>query len=776
MPEDLEVKIKVSPDTQSLKDTEKRLNETFQDMTVDFDVDSAKVEQAARKVRNTFKKYLKTSGTVGEGGIEGMFPGISALSTKNQAKLKALLENAPGKAAFMSRIPDPTGMFQPTQVNRSGGMIYHSNLVGMLATDAAAKMGIKGAGQKDIFTASLLHGRFKYLDSGRANPNAISDAAIWARSMGLGGAADILSGKNQTGYDILSKADYIASMRSRADDLVFGDKGSPVWSDVGSVFENAVAAGEGRWKDAGAEHTADNFEMISDNAEDVKDAIDEIGEASGDETDSLQDWRDNLKGVIGDLSMIGEILGKMGATALGVTVASVHGAATTSASLNNLAPFADLSTTDLLYNKLAAKKIGIGEEDVNNAVVQFAQNRGQFVTTGEGFDLFSMTFQKAIQEAVTSQDPNESYWKLVQEALNDLKGADKDRRQQLLALIPKYLGETGAQLVGYAYAKNITDVNDLRSSSYDRGKYATQYNQLESQNEELVEILSEIKDTTSWWKRAWNEWLGMPFLKQIAKWAEGLTDAAQNTEAKVKEKQKQLHESVVSGAYFEKSWWQRADEAAWMSNLNMTLERDVIDKAKQIYGAKGLQDDMKLRTQMLSASSDWYQSKYGATADYLKLYSTGTMQKKGRASDWYTNYLKRGIDFSGNELANYAAGAEAMQAVEAIQEVLSPFDAIFSDKVDSSMEGAIRQLIGVYFARATDMDYKQQQAYFTGEQFNQVIELLSKLSSPMEWSQAVQQAEIALNVTVSPDNTKYVQVQNKHGSANTPSEDTRRTY
>lgn len=775
MPEDLEVKIKVSPDTQSLKDTEKRLNETFQDMTVDFDVDSAKVEQAARKVSNTFKKYLKTSGTVGEGGIEGMFPGISALSTKNQAKLKALLENAPGKAAFMSRIPDPTGMFQPTQVNRSGGMIYHSNLVGMLATDAAAKMGIKGTGQKDIFTASLLHGRFKYLDSGRANPNAISDAAIWARSMGLGGAADILSGKNQTGYDILSKADYVASMRSRADDLVFGDKGSPVWSDVGSVFENAVAAGEGRWKDAGAEHTADNFEMISDNAEDVKDAIDEIGEASGDETDSLQDWRDNLKGVIGDLSMIGEILGKMGATALGITVASAHGAATASVSLNNLAPFADLSTTDLLYNKLAAKKIGIGEEDVNNAVVQFAQSRGQFVTTGEGFDLFSMTFQKAIQEAVTSQDPNESYWKLVQEALNDLKGADKDRRQQLLALIPKYLGETGAQLVGYAYAKNITDVNDLRSSSYDRGKYATQYNQLESQNEDLVEILSEIKDTTSWWKRAWNEWLGMPFLKQIAKWAESLTDAAQNTEAKVKEKQRQLHESVISGAYFEKSWLQRADESAWMSNLGMSLERDVIDKAKEIYGKSGLRNDIKLRNQMTSASSDWYKyEKYGSTTTYLQQYAKGKM--KNRAGDWYTTYISKSRDFGGVYMSEYAASKEATDAMKAVQSILAPYSAILSDKVDTDIEGSIRQYVGTYFAQAYNMTEEQQRAYFTGEQFNKFIDLLSQIAPNMTYAQAVQQAEIALNVTVSPDNTKYVQVQNKHGSANTPNEDTRRTY
>lgn len=749
MAEELDLVIKARPDKQSLAETSKLIDKTFSDIDVDVSVDSAKVEGAAKRIASIMKKYAKTSGNAfGETFLE-QFPGAATLSGKNQARLQALMENAPGKNAYYSKMPDPTGGFHPTQINRAGGLISHSNLVATAAAAEAAKMGVSKKDQKDIVTAALIHNRFRYLDSGKINPNVISDATTWANVYGLSGAANVLSGGNPAYLDILSKVDAVASLRSRTSDMIMGSD-SFVWKDPSNLLESAVSAGEGRWKDPDMAHTADNFEL-------VKDGMDEITDASDDETEKLQEWRDQLKNVAADLSMLAYLVKKIGTVAVDFTKSSINEASSASKNFNDLAYFANLSAKDMWFNELAGEKIGIGKNAVTDAVIDFASRRGQFKTTGEGLDLFSMTFTRAIDEAINSTDPNESYWKLAQEVLDKVKGADPTTRQQLLALVPKYLGNTGAQLVGYAAAKGITDINDLRSSQYKVGDKAGDiYSNLESQNEDLVDVEKAINAQLAWWKSVWNEFVSLPVLKLLESWLSKATEVGEGAKGKIDEYHRTMTSAVVTGAYWNDIRFRAAENYDYMIQTPYT--EDVIKKSETLYKLNAIKFNTATKAEYADlgkayVAGRWNQSGYAQFENYLK----GEANKNA----WFTN-LTSGKTYSGAELSE--AG---QQASKYFKEHLSKWqNEAFTDNYLSADEQMVRDYIVTYFMKGENMklDSAEQKAYYAG--FADFFDILTKdfAQNPGAF---VPTALDELHLTVSTDTGEFTKdiIQNKTTSA-----------
>lgn len=439
---------------------------------------------------------------------------FSPVQTRNRGYIKEI------------EIPDPTDKKGKKKIKQkeltAGGLVKHTNAV----TDAvnaqikrensyARKYNldtIKQAEREDILAAAMLHDRFKYTETGRINPNAMNDAAAWARVGGLDGAFNILSDPNSRGARIISAIDYATSQESRSGDMdENGRWNKDMKKSKLDVLDAAVKSGEGRWKDPDSAHVVDNFEVIND--------------ATQEENENLEDWRDNLKGVIGDLGIIALILKGIQAIAKGVikfdafSEKMVKGVAEGMPTRSNIGA----TTEDIHRMRAGSGYLNLPQETIYNSVAKLATAQGEFATTGKGLELFYGSVAKGLEPILRNMhDPKEAWKQSMDLFLNELtvlKQADDQLGvEKLLNSIGQFMGDEAVTVLSKMLDFNFDSQtsNDVTSiaallDKYRNNPYGDESERAEALNSELNTIRQSIQQSYNAMASDWMEYFGKPF-------------------------------------------------------------------------------------------------------------------------------------------------------------------------------------------------------------------------------------------------------------------------
>lgn len=461
---------------------------------------------------------------------KGVAKGIAQIrdETKRQ-NLTSIMSEAGGNFdRFNAAASYHSGTEAPIQLRGKGGLSTHT---GNVATAVSAQIqrenestytkftgskqynatvaknipGIIGSDERDdIIAAATLHDRFKYTNSGKLNPNAMKDAAQWAKIFGYEEAANILSDPESKGGRIISAIDFAASRESRWADM---DEGGN-WKDKDfDVLDAAVKSGEGRWKKPDSDHVVDNFEVIND--------------ATQEENENLEDWRDNLKGIIGDLGIIALLMKGMKAVAkfdqwAEQTVKSTAEGLPTRSNIG-------ATSTDLYRMRSASGYLNLDSNAIYDSVSALAERQGEFATTGQGLELFYGSVAQGLEPILKNMnDPIEAWnqsMDLFLKELTTLKEAgDQQGIDKLLNAVQKFMGDDAktilSRIIDYNFDSQTT--NDIRNMGalYDKSfdnPYAWESERSEAINSELNTFRESIKSSFNAIADDWEDIFGVRF-------------------------------------------------------------------------------------------------------------------------------------------------------------------------------------------------------------------------------------------------------------------------
>lgn len=526
-------------------------------LTIGFEADKESLKETLEDVKKEIRKEQKkgkatvkvSASAVDNTSPSRVIPGMSRI--KNQQKHDALsfiLGEAGGtwerfstaadyhKGTFSPvqtrnrgyikeiEVPDPTDKKGKKKIKQreltAGGLVKHTNAV-TSAVEAQIKREneytkenprkrsmIKQAEREDILAAAMLHDRFKYTETGRINPNAMKDAAAWARVGGLEGAYNILSDPESRGAKIISAVDYATSQESRSGDMdENGRWNKDMRKSKLDVLDAAVKSGEGRWKKSDSAHIVDNFERVN--------------EATQEENENLEDWRDNLKGIIGDLGIIALLMKGLKAvykfdkwseqtvksTAEGMPTRSNIGA----------------TTEDIHRMRAGSGYLNLPQETIYNSVAKLATAQGEFATTGKGLELFYGSVAKGLEPILRNMhDPKEAWKQSMDLFLNELtvlKQADDQLGvEKLLNSIGQFMGEEAVTVLSRMLDFNFDSQtsNDVTSISalldkYRGNPYGNETERTEAINSELNTLRQSIQQSYDAMATDWATYFGKPF-------------------------------------------------------------------------------------------------------------------------------------------------------------------------------------------------------------------------------------------------------------------------
>lgn len=486
--DDLSLKVGFDPNTEALEaEIEKAVGKG--------------IAKGIANIRNEAKRQNLTSIISDAGGNFDRFNAAAAYHSGTEAPIQ--LRGKGGLYAHTGNVSSSV----ITQIQRENEATY-TKFTGSKQYNATVAKHIPGIidsdERDDIIAAATLHDRFKYTSAGKLNPNATKDAAQWAKIFGYDEAANILSDPNSRGGRIISAIDFAASRESRWADM--DENGAWKKQDF-DVLDAAVKAGEGRWKDPDSAHVVDNFEIIND--------------ATQEENKNLEDWRDNLKGIIGDLGIIALLMKGMKAvmkfdkwaeqtvktTAEGLPTRSNIGA----------------TSTDLYRMRSASGYLNLDSNAIYDSVSALAERQGEFATTGQGLELFYGSVAQGLEPILKNMnDPIEAWNQSMDLFLKELtalkEAGDQQGIDKLLNSIEKFMGGNAktilSRIIDYNFDSQTT--NDIKNMSalYDKSfdnPYAWESERSEALNSELNTLRESIKASYNAIADDWEATFGVRF-------------------------------------------------------------------------------------------------------------------------------------------------------------------------------------------------------------------------------------------------------------------------
>lgn len=493
-------------------------------INVKAEADEASIDSTVKKVTDRINKETKNakikvsaeSSGSDNTDVDRVIHNRVKDATKHDA-LSMLMSEAGGSYdRFSTAAEYHAGRVSPVQTRGTGGLLMHTNAV-TSAVEAQIKREneytkkhprsrtmIGEAEQDDILAAAAIHDRFKYTATGKLNPNATKDAAAWARIFDLNGAADILSDPNSRGNKIISAVDFAASQESRFKDMDIEGN----WKDKeADVLDAAVKSGEGRWKKSDSAHIVDNFERVN--------------EASQEENENLEDWRDNLKGIIGDLGIIALLMKGMKA----VSKFDQWAEQTVKSTAEGLPTRSNIgaTSTDLYRMRSASGYLNLDSNAIYDSVSALAERQGEFATTGQGLELFYGSVAQGLEPIIKNMnDPIEAWNQSMDLFLNELtalkKAGDQQGIDKLLNAIQKFMGDEAktilSRIIDYNFDSQTT--NDIKNMGalYDKSfdnPYAWESERAEALNSELNTLRESMQSSFTAIASDWEEIFGVKF-------------------------------------------------------------------------------------------------------------------------------------------------------------------------------------------------------------------------------------------------------------------------
>lgn len=279
--------------------------------------------------------------------------------------------------------------------------------------------------------------------------------------------------------------------------------------DFAGMRDYAVEQGIGRWLDPDKEHTADNFELISDELE-------KIDENSDKTEKTFTGWNDTLKSVLGTLTAIGSLTGVAKTFEIAYK-ASEGGTIRAATSVPRTRAFVGMGALDVLATQVAGQSVGLGKDNIYNEIVDLSNRREEYKLLGQGLDALFPSLSGIFDNIMSGDNPYDTYKGILSELYNALQGADDDTRAQALMLLEKQgLGSAsyiiGSFLSNPALAAEMGN-DPTRLFSLKENPYRSSYGRAETILPDIVQLNESIAASYNQMYEDWEEAFGLPFKK-----------------------------------------------------------------------------------------------------------------------------------------------------------------------------------------------------------------------------------------------------------------------
>jgi len=421
---------------------------------------------------------------------------------EKKARFLSMMDNT----AYRGMMNDPastTGKYHPDSANKEGGLALHSMTVAKAARELALARGYTGD-MDDLTIAGLAHDSVKKNKSGFYNSKHDAEAAANAREYGLYASSEMMAthmymGKKgqleptTEGQKILHEADWLAS-RKYAEDYMQGKE------SYDALRSRAIKAGD-------ASMGSDGFLKIT------------AAEANKDQkeiTDNAKQFEKSWNSVLSSAGKYGQLLKGLGALGIAALTAGIVATTANNKDMGSgLQTFTGLDGNDIMANQIAAKKIGIGEGSINDAIVKLVSQRGGFKLKGEG-ELLNKALWGEISSLMTGDQPmNDVFWQIADKVADDVKGMNPADREKQLNL-------AGINIPGIEYvvdfmsrmSKDGKDYRskDMLSNTIREGGSGSWMTEAARVNAEMQVQLAGIKDSFKGLAQAFEDLFGKPVL------------------------------------------------------------------------------------------------------------------------------------------------------------------------------------------------------------------------------------------------------------------------
>ena len=459
--------------------------------------------------------------TTQEGTVERKLPyGMHITEPKLQKDFYDYIEQY-GNYGFMNNSAAVSWKYHPAISHGQGGLLRHTGLVMAGIEEDAAVMGLSKEDRDSMLFSAGIHDLFKYNDRGMPNGKHAEEAADFLKSMGYNKEAEIVKthmGNIASGYGkgsgpdknspyykyqkLLADTDYLVS-RTYAQDYISKDKKGKLTVDMFGLREEAVKRGEGKWVDAKAGNTPENFERVTK----------AVAKNTKDNDDGLKSTLVTLGAIYATYKLIEKI-------AKGIIKFDAKATNTTEAVASQLNSggrwYLGINMNQELGTYQAENTAGLGKGTILGEMNKLGSNLGEMSTTGKGIDFLGTSLLGNLGVILNSNSGYDAYIKSLDFLREQYKNLPKDdtgskKREAIGNYIEKELGKAAYDLFNYGMLHLGKDQTFASLFALPNNPYFSAYGDVEEQSAKLKRVQSEIDAD---WQKIYNDWntqFGIPF-------------------------------------------------------------------------------------------------------------------------------------------------------------------------------------------------------------------------------------------------------------------------
>ena len=389
---------------------------------------------------------------------------------------------------------------QPLTAHGEGGMLRHESMLmsGIESDSAYMNMSEKDR-NKLLFSAGVSN-----IFAGIKNSK--DELKYFMNNNGYSEEYDILSNKKNRLNKTYSDVDYLVS-QPYAKDYIRRNNNGKITVDMFGLREEAVKRGEGKWVDAKAGNTPENFERVTK----------AVAKNTKDNDDGLKSTLVTLGAIYATYKLIEKI-------AKGIIKFDAKATNTTEAVASQLNSggrwYLGINMNQELGTYQAENTAGLGKGTILGEMNKLGSNLGEMSTTGKGIDFLGTSLLGNLGVILNSNSGYDAYIKSLDFLREQYKNLPKDdtgskKREAIGNYIEKELGKAAYDLFNYGMIHLGKDQTFASLFALPNNPYFSAYGDVEEQSAKLKRVQSEIDAD---WQKIYNDWntqSGIPYENQL---------------------------------------------------------------------------------------------------------------------------------------------------------------------------------------------------------------------------------------------------------------------
>lgn len=385
---------------------------------------------------------------------------------------------------------------QPLTAHGEGGMLRHESL---LMSGIESDSAVMGLSEKDrnslLFSAGMSN-----IFAGTKNSDA--ELGYFMKNIGYSNEYDILYNSKNRLNKTYSDVNYLVS-QPYAEDYIRKNNNGKTTVDMFGLREEAVKRGEGKWVDAKAGNTPENFERVTK-----------------DVTKNSKDTDDSLKSTLvtlGEIYALYKLIAKVAKDIVKFDTKATNTTESVASQLNSGGRwYLGINTMQELGTFQAENTAGLGRGTVLGEMNKLGSNLGEMSTTGKGIDFLGTSLLGNLGVILNSNSGYDAYIKSLDFLREQYKNLPKDstgskKREAIGNYIEKELGKTAYDLFNYGMLHLGKDQTFASLFALPNNPYFSAYGDVEEQSAKLKKVQSSIDAD---WQKIYNDWnthFGIPF-------------------------------------------------------------------------------------------------------------------------------------------------------------------------------------------------------------------------------------------------------------------------